>query len=343
MKNPKISIILPIYNSEKTIGEALTAIRSLEYKNYEVIIVDDNSSDNSVRIAEKFKFNIVKLKENHGAAEARNIGSRKASGELLLFTDADVILPKDTLTKAAKYYSKGKNIFIGMFSPKLRFKNIFSQYKHLYLCYYYLKQGEHLHTLDTSLTVIKRSIFEKHNGFDKTIRISEDAELGTRLLRAGETITQPKDLNMEHIKHYSPKSFVKTDYIRGKRFSKLLLNSIFKDKGKKAGNTSKKSRVKSFYLKPLSLYLSVGIMPFFLISLLFLIVFQNLSFFLISTSFFLLFILLNLEFWHYLKQQNGLFFALKSSFITFFDMVVFDVGITTTFLSLLFLGKKALT
>lgn len=337
MKIPFISIIIPIYNAEKTLFECLNSIQNLDYKKYEVILVDDNSKDNSLEITKKFQFKTISLKKNVGAAETRNIGAKKAKGELLLFTDSDIILPKDTLKKAINYYKKGNNIFNGFFFTKIRFKNLFSQYKHLYLCYYYLKQDKQLHTLDTSLTVIKKIIFKKYNGFNKDIRISEDAEFGTRLTRNGEIITQPKDINMEHIKYYSFKNFIKTDFIRGKKFSKLFLNSIFKDKKQESKN---QQEVKSFFLNPLSLYLSVGIMPFIILFAILAIISKNIIFFSIFLAFFLLFILFNLEFWDYLRKQNGFIFAFKSFFVTLLDMTVFDIGIFTTFLNFLIYGKR---
>lgn len=335
---PQISIIIPLYNCEKTLKFCLDAIKNLDYKNYEVILVNDCSTDKTLKIAQEFKFKIINLKQNLGAANARNIGAEQAKGNILLFTDSDIVLPSDTLNKVESYYKSGNKIFIGRFSPKLRFKNIFSQYKHLYLCYYYSKQDKYLHTLDTSLTVIPRKTFLEFGGFKNQLRISEDAELGTRLTRAGELITQSNELEMEHIRHYSLQGFIQTDFIRGKRFSRLFLSSLFKDKEQRREG----KKAKSFFLKPITLYLSVGIMPFLLLALIFFLIFRNLLSFYIFFFFILLFVSFNLEFWHYLAKHNGELFAIKSLFITILDMIVFDIGIGVTFLKFLSYGKKIL-
>ena len=83
--NPKFSIIIPSFNSSKTIGECLNAATKIDYKNYEVVVVDDASQDNSVEIIKRFPCKLIKLKKNLGAAEARNIGAKVAKGNILLF------------------------------------------------------------------------------------------------------------------------------------------------------------------------------------------------------------------------------------------------------------------
>lgn len=90
----KISVIIPAYNAEKTIVRAVNSVLEQEYKDLEVIIVDDFSSDGTVRlIAETFKNNykihVESLSENVGSGAARNIGVRRATGRFLAFLDAD--------------------------------------------------------------------------------------------------------------------------------------------------------------------------------------------------------------------------------------------------------------
>lgn len=92
MKN-KISVIIPVYNSEKTIIRTLDSILKQTYKNYEVIIVNDGSSDNSLNIINQFcegkKNFLVKNIENNGVSNARNVGIDNSSGDYLVFLDSD--------------------------------------------------------------------------------------------------------------------------------------------------------------------------------------------------------------------------------------------------------------
>ena len=98
-----ISIILPIYNVEKYLEECLESIRNQSYKDYELIIVNDGSTDESGKIVEDYrdKFKYVKIinQENKGISEARNTGLKYAKGEYILFVDSDDYLRKDTLEK----------------------------------------------------------------------------------------------------------------------------------------------------------------------------------------------------------------------------------------------------
>ncbi len=74
----EISIIIPIHNSEKTLSQVLKRIYSSNYKNFEVILIDDFSADSSLKIAKQFKAKIIKLKKNQGPTIARNVVTQNA-------------------------------------------------------------------------------------------------------------------------------------------------------------------------------------------------------------------------------------------------------------------------
>lgn len=329
------SIVIPVKNGEKTLEESLGSIFSQTMKSFEIIVVDDGSADNSCKIASKFRCKLIKLGVSKGAAYARNIGARKAKGKFLAFMDSDIILDNHALENAQRYIQQNQKnkVFFGTFKPYLRFKNILSQYKHLYLCYYYFKQGKYLHTLDTSLTFIEKKLFEKFK-FNSNVKISEDTELGMRLVKSGNLITNPKEILMEHVKYYSLKGFIKTDFVRGMQFSKLLLKSIFKDRVE--------SGKSNFFLKPFNIYFNVAIVPVIIASLILSSIFSSYALALACLGFAELFVLFNLEFWNYLKKQKGIFFLFKSIFITFTDAIIMDAGIFITFLRFVFQRGKML-
>ncbi len=100
---PLISVILPFYNDEKNIGEAVEGIIGQDYPNFELILVDDVSRDGSLKIAEDMeardpRIRILKHSHNQGAGPARNSGVQIAGGEYLLFMDSDDILKPGALT-----------------------------------------------------------------------------------------------------------------------------------------------------------------------------------------------------------------------------------------------------
>jgi Glycosyltransferases involved in cell wall biogenesis len=98
---PKISIIIPIYNSEKYLNECLDSILKQTFIDYELILVDDGSSDKSLLICEEYARNhpqiIVIYKENSGVSDARNAGIAAATGRYLMFIDSDDYVFKDCL------------------------------------------------------------------------------------------------------------------------------------------------------------------------------------------------------------------------------------------------------
>ena len=106
----KFSIIIPVYNVEKYIDRCLKSIVNQSYKNYEVIIVNDGTKDNSVEIINKYtkKYKSFKLydKENGGLSDARNYGLNYATGDYLLFIDSDDYINKDLLKKINEVLSK---------------------------------------------------------------------------------------------------------------------------------------------------------------------------------------------------------------------------------------------
>lgn len=100
----KISIILPVYNSEKTLDRCIYSILSQTYKNFELIIINDSSKDNSHEIINKYlekdnRIILIDNDENKGVSKSRNLGIEKATGELTTFIDSDDYYEKDALKK----------------------------------------------------------------------------------------------------------------------------------------------------------------------------------------------------------------------------------------------------
>ena len=92
-----ISVIIPNYQGGTTIARCLEAVFASSYQNFEVIVVDDCSGDNSVEVIKTFPCKLVPLDSHAGAAQARNIGAAHSRGDTLFFTDADCLLQENTL------------------------------------------------------------------------------------------------------------------------------------------------------------------------------------------------------------------------------------------------------
>ena len=133
----KLSIVIPNYNGSKTI---LKTIKSIP-KKYETIVVDDCSTDGSVKLIEKKYPNvkIIKLNKNKGAANARNVGIKKSKGDIILFIDSDMWFSRNAIDNLVKSASKADITF-----PKIVYENkqvmyplfkIEKQYPHITGCF----------------------------------------------------------------------------------------------------------------------------------------------------------------------------------------------------------------
>ncbi len=103
--NPKVSIIIVNLNGANYLYDCLSSLKSIDYQNYEVILVDNASSDSSLPLVKQnFPWvKIIALKENHGFAEASNIGADHASGDLLVFLNNDTRVKKTWLSEMVKH------------------------------------------------------------------------------------------------------------------------------------------------------------------------------------------------------------------------------------------------
>ncbi len=111
----KVSIIIPVYNSCKYLEECLNSVINQTYKNLEIILVDDQSTDESVEIIKRFKdkrIKLIELKTNSGVAIARNRGIEESTGSFLCFLDSDDYWYLDKIEKQVQFMKKNKYEFI---------------------------------------------------------------------------------------------------------------------------------------------------------------------------------------------------------------------------------------
>lgn len=119
----KVSIIVPVYNVENYIRDMLTSVKEQTFRDFEVILINDGSPDNSQAIIDEFcaedpRFKSF-IKENGGVASARNMGIEKASGEYIVFYDPDDFIPSDALGKMYKAAAAAKaDMVIGIMEEK---------------------------------------------------------------------------------------------------------------------------------------------------------------------------------------------------------------------------------
>ncbi len=237
----KISIVIPVYNASLTLKECLDAIFVSSFKDFEVIVVSDNSTDNSVQIAKQYQCKIIELTKNQGPAFARNSGAQIAKGDILLFIDSDVIIGKRAVIEVAnKFSNKEVNVIQGIYSHEPTYKNLATQYQQSFYCYYSWHTNiKYTSSLITNCFAIRRNIFNEVKGFNTNIKgaTSEDEEFGYVLLDKGYKILILRELDGEHRVNYNLKKIIKrnfaiyTDttksYLRNKTYVKKIKQSNY--------------------------------------------------------------------------------------------------------------------
>lgn len=114
MKQELISIIIPVYNAEKFLKDTIKTVNEQTYKNWELIFVNDCSTDNSENIINQYlsdKIKLVNLDKNSGTAMARNAGIKMAKGTYIAFLDADDLWDKKKLEKQIEFMEKKECAF----------------------------------------------------------------------------------------------------------------------------------------------------------------------------------------------------------------------------------------
>ncbi len=110
-KRPFISIIVPVYNGGKFLDQCLDALTASFYQSYELIVVDDGSTDDSAEISRQKGARVLQTPRGQsGPAAARNYGAQKAQGGILFFVDADVVVQQKTVAQIAADFLKYPDI-----------------------------------------------------------------------------------------------------------------------------------------------------------------------------------------------------------------------------------------
>jgi len=110
---PKVSVVVCAYNAERTMAPCLTSLEKLTYPNYEVVVVNDGSTDRTQEIAERYDSIRLINQENKGLSVARNVGIAAATGEIVAFTDSDCVADPDWLTYLVTTFIRSGRSVVG--------------------------------------------------------------------------------------------------------------------------------------------------------------------------------------------------------------------------------------
>ncbi len=236
---PEISIILPPYNRAKTLPRAVQSILSQTFTNFELIIVDDGSNDNTTEVVRGFKDNrikYIKIKENKGASAARNIGIKSAKGKYIAFQDSDDEWLPEKLRKQIDIFRKVSSK-IGMIYTDM-WEIVTKRKKYFYSPHImpidgiiYKKALRYfIKNIGLATAVIKKECFDKIGLFDEELPRYIDLELFIRISKIYQFyhITEPL------IKYYKTPRNISSSFENLIKARKLILqkysDSIKKDR-----------------------------------------------------------------------------------------------------------------
>jgi len=187
----EISVIIPTYNRKDLLERCLRSIGKSCFEDYEVIIVDDCSKDETSELVKKYTYKYIRLEKNMGAGHARNRGAKEAKGNILVFIDSDVIIKKDTLLNITQNFREypEANIVCGYKLPEDLhdgFSNSLVMLRKTYDAFRWQKTKKEVATnsfIESALFAIKKPVFEEFGGFTEHFSLSggEDHEFGHRI------------------------------------------------------------------------------------------------------------------------------------------------------------------
>jgi glycosyltransferase involved in cell wall biosynthesis len=229
--NPFLSVVVPVYNSTQDLKLCLAALSESEYDDFEVLIVDDGSTENIEPTVRFHGFRYERIEGPGGPARARNYGARRVSGRYLVFIDADVCVHHDTLARFAARFSADPDLtaVIGSYDDAPAKPNFLSQYKNLFHRYVHQGADGKVNTFWTGCGAIGREVFIASGGFDEQRYrrpAIEDIELGTWLSAAGHRIVLDKSIEAKHLKRWTLRNLIRTDiFDRGVPWTRLMLRA----------------------------------------------------------------------------------------------------------------------
>ena len=183
----KVSVIIPLYNEEKYILECINSLINQTYKNLEIIVVDDKSTDNSLKLLEQIKddrIRIIKLNKNSGVAHARNKGIEVSTGDYICFLDSDDFWLKDKIEKQLKFIENKAFIYSDYMYTKANGEEIKKAVVPKSLNY---KQALKNTCIFTSTVMFDMKKIDKNDLYMPNLKIGEDTFVWWNVLKKGIT------------------------------------------------------------------------------------------------------------------------------------------------------------
>lgn len=304
-----ISVIIALYNAEKVIGRCLESVYASLYKDYEVIVVDDCSTDKSYEVAEKFPCKLIRFDKNSGPAHARNVGVKHSRGAILFFIDSDTELDSRALGLINETFENEKGIvaIVGLPRKESLSKGLAPEYNALKNHYTLAMADKYSDYFSSQVGAVSRETFLAVGGFDTRFKGAdvEDIEFGMRLPK-GKTVVH-KDVLVGH--HFPGFLSIAKKYFR----RSIMLSKVIRENKMMCGAHA--SLMRTFLtLIALISFVSTFAMLF------------NPKFIIAPFSLFFVFVIGNSGLFSFISREKGLLFMLVSVFYEYVFSVIIGIG-----------------
>lgn len=222
---PRVSVIVPVYNGERTIGECVESIFAMSFPvdDFELLLIDNASTDGTPKILDRYNGRALILHEpKRGPAAARNCGLRKAKGEIVAFTDADCVVDRDWLTRIIAALDDPAAGIVGGSIRAIQPCNAVEEF------------GERIHDHQLAIEYYsppyaitmnwasRLSVLEEVGLFDEELLRCEDCDLAFRVVAAGHEIVHEPAAVVYHRNESSLAGLMAEGYAHGYHSIPLL-------------------------------------------------------------------------------------------------------------------------
>ena len=234
---PLISVVIPVRNGRTTIGRCLEAAFRSDHQDFEVVVADDGSTDDTAQIVATFpQARLIRLAQHQGAAGARNTGAAAARGEILFFIDADCLLQPDAIGKAvaAMAGADGKTVVGGTYTLEAPGESFYGKFQSAFIHHSETKYVGNPDYIASHALVIRAETFRASGGFpERFMPIIEDVEYAHRLRRTGHRLVMDPRILVRHVFDFTLKRSLRNAFRKSRFWTRYSLHNqdVFTDSG----------------------------------------------------------------------------------------------------------------
>ncbi len=212
----RISVIVPTYNEGNTVRKCLEPLSRQTFEDYEIVVVDGHSKDDTVKAAKKYADKVI-YDEGKGTGAARNLAVRAVDSEIVAFVDGDTIVPENWVETVDRAFKKG---VVGVGGPLLPEGGNFSDKLIFFVCADLLRRMSSAigwHQFSGANCAYLREAYLRSGGFREDLDMLDDVELSMRIKKFGREIFEPRMYAATSIRRTKQKGHVKTvrEYLKG--------------------------------------------------------------------------------------------------------------------------------